>query len=307
MTLHLVSHRFRAMACACEIQLFAATPTLGEDLAQRAANEVLRIETKYSRYRADSVVSQINANAGGAPIAVDEETAGLLQFAAQCYTQSDGLFDITSGVLRQAWDFKRPHLPSQHAIEHALALLGWAEVAWTPPTIRLPRAGMEIDFGGFGKEYAVDRVAAVLGERGVQHALINLGGDVRALGGKPAADGTVAPWQVGIVHPRAPTTACATIALQGQALATSGDYERYIDIDGKRYCHVLNPRTGWPVHATQSVSVIAPLAIVAGAHATIALLQEAAAAAYLAQAQVPYLMIDAQGVHHQSQTPARLL
>jgi FAD:protein FMN transferase len=292
------------MASACEIQLFAESRDRGEALARLAEREVLRIEAKYSRYRAESVVSQINANAGGAPITVDEETAGLLHFAAQCFTQSDGLFDITSGVLRQAWDFKLAQLPSEQAIAQALAFVGWSTVEWTPPHILLPRRGMEIDFGGLGKEYAVDRATAVLVEQGVQHALINLGGDVRALDGKPTTDGHLVPWQVGIVHPRAPTTACATIALQGQALATSGDYERYIEIDNLRYCHVLNPRTGWPVQANQSVSVSAPLAIVAGAHTTIALLREAQALAYLEREQVPYLLIDAHGAHHQS---ARLL
>jgi thiamine biosynthesis lipoprotein len=152
---------------------------------------------------------------------------------------------------------------------------------------------MEIDFGGIGKEYAADRAAAILTERGVVHALVNLGGDVRALGGQ--ADGT--PWRVGVRHPRATAvgTAIASVEIADGAVATSGDYERYVEIDGRRYCHLLDPRTGWPVRAWQSISVVAPLAVVAGSVATIAMLLADDAPAFLASQGLPWLGVDAAG------------
>jgi thiamine biosynthesis lipoprotein len=154
---------------------------------------------------------------------------------------------------------------------------------------------MEIDFGGIGKEYAADRIATILAERGVAHALVNLGGDVRALGGQ--ADGR--PWRVGIRHPRAqPVAAIASIEIADGAVATSGDYERGFDLDGRRYCHLLDPRTGWPVQAWQAISVVAPLAIVAGSCATIAMLLEERAEAFLGEQAVAWLGVDAAGGLH---------
>ncbi len=162
--------------------------------------------------------------------------------------------------------------------------------------MRLPRAGMEIDFGGIGKEYAADRAATMLAERGIAGALVDLGGDVRALGAQEGG----APWRVGIRHPRGarPDEAIAAIDVVDAAVTTSGDYERFIDVDGRRYCHILDPRTGWPVSHWQSVSVVAPLAIVAGSCATIAMLLGAAAPAFLDAQAVRWLGIAADGQPH---------
>ena len=224
-------------------------------------------------------------------MAIDAETAALLAYADQCHRLSGGRFDVTSGVLRRAWNFRRspPCLPDAASLAVLCALVAWQEVEWDERSIRLPRSGMEIDFGGIGKEYAADRAAAILAERGVRHALVNLGGDVRALGGQ--ADGT--PWRVGVRHPRA-TDARAAIASVARsadgAVATSGDYERYIEVDGRRDRHLLDPRTGWPVRAWQSISVVAPLAVVAGSVATIAmLLADEAAPEFLASQGLPWL------------------
>ena len=160
-------------------------------------------------------------------------------------------------------------------------------------TVQLPRAGMEIDFGGIGKEYAADRAGAVLLERGAVHGLVNLGGDVRVIGAAP--DGS--PWRIAVQNPRAePGETLARLDVAMGALATSGDYERYMIVDGRRYCHVMDPRTGWPVGAWQSVSVVAPLAVAAGACATMAMLQAVEPALAFLQSQgVRYLAIDADG------------
>ncbi len=268
---------------------------LADEATAAAIADVRRIEAKYSRYRDDSVTAAINRAAGGAPVAIDPETAALLAYADQCHRLSGGRFDVTSGVLRRAWDFRRspPRLPHGATLAALCALVGWDEVEWDDRSVRLPRSGMEIDFGGVGKEYAADRAAAILAERGVGHALVNLGGDVRALGGQ--ADGT--PWRVGVRHPRATDagTAIASIEIADGAVATSGDYERYIEVDGRRYCHLLDPRSGWPVRAWQSISVVAPLAVVAGSVATIAMLLADDAPDFLASQDLPWLGVDAAG------------
>lgn len=266
------------------------------ELLQLAVAEVARIEAKYSRYRADSVVSQINRHAGGAPFQVDEETASLLDFAAQCHAMSAGRFDITSGVLRRAWDFKVQRPPEQATIAELLPLVGWQYVRWDHPWFSLTKLGMEIDFGGFGKEYAADRAAAVLAAAGAEHALVNLGGDVRVTG--PQANGAHrhgSPWRIGIQHPRTNDQLIASIEIAQGALATSGDYERFLIHEGKRYSHLLDPHTGWPVQGAQSVSIKAPLCVFAGAMASCALLLGDAGLEFLRAQNVEFLWVDQQG------------
>jgi thiamine biosynthesis lipoprotein len=282
------------MAAEHEIQLAAADLNAARRAAAAAIADVRRIESKFSRYRDDSVTTRVNRAAGSAPVTIDAETAALMRYADQCHAMSCGLFDITSGVLRRVWDFKRvpPSLPSSAELADAIALIGWSDVEWSATSVRLPRAGMEIDFGGIGKEYAADRVATICLEYGLRHGLVNLGGDIRAIG--PQADGT--PWRVGIRHPRVVGAAVAGFDLAAGALATSGDYERYFEIDGQRYCHILNPKTGMPVAHWQSISVVSPLCVVAGSCATIAMLLEAGAADFLDAQGVQWLGVDRQQV-----------
>lgn len=283
---------FNAMSSVCEICLDDAHGE-GESVlalaAEQAISEVRRIEVTYSRYRADSIVSRINAAAGGPElVSVDDETAALLTFAAQLHDFSDGLFDITSGVLRRAWDFKQKSIPSDATLTQLLPLIGWSQVEWTGQAIRLPRAGMEIDFGGFGKEYAADRAMAVLFATGQRHGYINLGGDIRVLG--PRSDGRA--WRFGIQHPRQDEGTIASVELSEGALATSGDYERYFEHEGHRYCHILDPHTGWPVRHWASVSITAPACVAAGALTTIAMLKGPLALDFLAAQTATGLAVD---------------
>ncbi len=280
------------MACANALEFFWPRGTEAARIAAEIIAEVKRIEAKYSRYREDSVIARINRAAGGKPVRVDEETAALLDYAGACHRQSEGLFDVTSGVLRRAWDFRRAIVPAPERIEAVLPLVGWERVHWSRPEIRLPSPGMELDFGGLGKEYAADRAAAVAAEKGVAHGFVNLGGDVRIFG--PHSDGS--PWIVGIVHPRKPGAVVARVALSAGALATSGDYERFFEVDGRRYCHILNPRTGYPAIGLQSASVMAPLCLVAGSLSTVAMLKGEAGCAFLDEQAFSSLRVDAQGV-----------
>jgi thiamine biosynthesis lipoprotein len=290
--------RFGAMASQCEL-VVAGDDARARLAAHEAMGEVQRIEAKYSRYRADSVVSRINAAAGhGRATPIDAETAGLLAFADQLHRQSGGLFDLTSGVLRRAWDFRSGRVPARGELQALLPLVGWGRVAWDEHQLLLPEAGMELDFGGIGKEYAADRAQAVLLTAGVQHGFVNLGGDLRVLG--PRADGR--PWRFGIQHPREPGALSAQVELHDGALATSGDYERFfVTPEGRRCCHLLDPRSGEPVAHWQSVSVAAPVCAAAGALATVAMLMGAAGAAFLRRQGVPFLAIgpDGQPESHQ--------
>jgi FAD:protein FMN transferase len=295
---HTLVVEFQAMASPCSLQLVGDDDEAMSAAAEAAMGEVRRIEHKYSRYRTDSIVSRINQAAGGDTVEVDPETSSLLHFADQLWQQSEGLFDITSGVLRTAWDFKRATVPSPEILASALGRIGWSKVEMTASTFRLAQKGMEIDLGGFGKEYAADRAAAILKEHGVRQALVNLGGDLHAL-----ADPAMQPhtWTVAIQHPRPPEhdplATTAALQLSHGGLATSGDYERFFELKGKRYCHILNPITGWPVAHFQSVSVVANNTTTAGALATIAMLKGAAATDWLDKQGASYFAINKQGDH----------
>ena len=283
------SFPFQAMGSECLVHL--ATDDDAPSLAVLAMAEVRRIEHKYSRYRPDSIVSRINAAAGSGACECDEETMALLGYADALYYASQGRFDITSGVLRRAWDFRRAQLPEPATLRALLPLVGWSAVEWRDGAVRLPEAGMELDFGGFGKEYAADRAATILAHAGVRHGYVNLGGDLRLIGPQP--NGT--PWQCAIQDPRQPDRLAASIPLGSGALATSGDYERFIEVAGQRYCHILDPRSGMPVQHWQSVSVTAPLAIAAGSCATVAMLMQEDGLDFLDKSGMAYLAIDRHG------------
>lgn len=286
---------FEAMGSRCELQLEGAAGPLLEAAATAAIDEVRRIEAKYSRYRDDSVVSRINRAAGGdAGVEIDDETAALLQFGDQLHARSAGRFDLSAGVLRHAWDFRRGVPPAPAQLQRALALVGWPRVERSGHRVRLPIPGMELDFGGIGKEYAADRAAAQALARGVAHGFVNLGGDIRVLG--PRADGRA--WSFGIQHPRDRRRLAAEVALAHGALATSGDYERCFEHAGRRYGHVLDARSGLPVSHWQSISVVAPACVAAGALATLGLLLGDEAPALLDGQGVAWLGIDATGRHH---------
>jgi len=290
---------FEAMGTACQLRLCADDEAEAASAAQEAIDEVRRLEAKYSRYRADSIVSRINAAAGsGRRIAVDAETAGLLGFADTLYEASGGRFDITSGILRRAWDFKAARVPTADAVAALLPDVGWPLADWDGETVALQRPGMELDFGGFAKEYAADRAAAVLHAAGIGGGTVNLGGDVSLVGPHPSG----VPWKIGIAHPRRAGEVIASIGLAHGAVATSGDYERAFVLDGRRYCHILDPRTGWPVTHWQSVSVVGPACLASGALTTMAMLMGEGAHAFLRDQGVAFLTIDAQGQLHR-ETP----
>jgi thiamine biosynthesis lipoprotein len=285
-----VEHNFKAMGGPCRLRLEAVDNSVTETAIAAAVAEVQRLEQKYSRYLDDSLTSEINRAAGvGKPVSIDEETAGLLNYANTAWRESDGLFDLTSGVLRRAWDFKSGRLPEQAEIDALLPLVGWDLVQWSRDSVYLPRSGMELDFGGCVKEYAADSAAAQLRRHGVASALVDLSGDMVALGPPAGAGG----WPVGIRHPEDKGAAVAQVLLPEGGLASSGDYERCLEIDGKRYGHILHPRTGWPTQGLVAVSVLARQCLVAGSSATIAMLKPVdEALRWLSGLGLPWLAVD---------------
>lgn len=294
------TYQFRAMASPCEIKAWVPENSV-DKLLERIAQEAVRLEKKYSRYIDDSVTSIINRAAGKHPVEIDEETLGLLDFAEASWRQSNGLFDLTSGILRRAWDFKSGLLPSQYQIDELLPLVGWDKVIRSRTSIFLPNVGMEIDFGGIVKEFAVDRLVAMAKVNGLKHGLVNMGGDIHIFGPEP--DGS--PQVVGVRHPREDRIK-AGIPIHAGAMATSGDYERYIEVDGQRFCHILNPKTGWPCAEWQSVSVIAPQCVMAGIASSVAMLMpKEQAIEWLKSQNFMFLLIDADDVISHGLSPAR--
>ena len=288
-------HPFRAMGCPCELRFDADSQEAFARAVEPCLREIRRFETKYSRYLPDSVTSAINRAAGVGSVPIDEETASILKYAAVCHEQSGGLFDITSGAFRRVWHPERKTLPTPRELDASAAKAGWDKVQFSEREVFLPLPGMELDFGGVVKEYAADAAAMVAGNAGIRHGLVNLGGDIRIVG--PQADGR--PWPIGIVHPLRPDAAIATLPLAEGAIATSGGYERFVEIEGRRYSHLVDPRTGWPVDGLLSVSVVASQAIVAGSIASVALLQPPADGLdWLERCGAPYLAVDPQlGCH----------
>lgn len=278
---------FDAMASPCEILLSCETETEAKELTGLAAHEAWRIEKKFSRYREDSTVSQINKSHGKA-IAIDSETGQLLDFAFQCFELSEGLFDISSGILRRVWKFDgSANIPSVESVCALLPFIGLEKTTWRNGLFTLP-AGMEIDLGGIGKEYAVDRTLQILQASADIPMLVNFGGDIASNRGRN--DGQ--PWLIGIEKPGCEDKSAAWVEIHQGGLATSGDAARYLVNNGKRYSHVLNPKTGWSVeNAPKSVTVAASTCTQAGILATIAMLKGASAAEFLKSQSLPYWLM----------------
>ena len=275
--------RFSAMASPCEVLVDGADAEELLRVTSVVAAEAWRIERQWSRYQPGNIVHRINT-AGGEPVIVDDETALFLDYAAHLHGWSGGLFDVTSGVLRRAWKFDgSDRLPEREQVEALLPLVGWDKVAWRAPVLRMPM-GMEIDFGGIGKEYAVDRACAAARATTSRPVLVNFGGDLAATG--PRLDGEA--WVVGIDSGVAGEAAPVMRLAQG-GVATSGDANRFLLKDGVRYPHVLDPRTGWPVTGgPRAVTVAAPTCTEAGVLSTIALLHGKGAAQFLHDNEADY-------------------
>ena len=271
------------MGSPCELVCEARKRQEALELTEHVAAEAWRIEDKFSRYLAGNIVHRINT-AAGRPVEVDDETADLLDFAVTLYRLSERRFDITSGVLRRTWHFDgSDRVPSEKSVRNVLRLVGWHRVDWQRPVLQMP-LGMEIDVGGIGKEYAVDRCALLAREHGRSACLVNFGGDLAV---------TRAPerrrsWKVA-VEADAAGQADRMIDLRQGALATSGDARRFLLKNGTRYSHILDPTTGWPVPgAPRSITIAADTCVEAGMISTLAMLKGAQAEQFLGAQEVVF-------------------
>jgi thiamine biosynthesis lipoprotein len=271
------SYAFTAMGSPCEARVDTEDEVLAVRIGRLVEEEARRIEHKFSRYRPDSLLSQING-AAGEPTRLDDETAALIDYTAHFHRLSGGRFDITSGVLRRAWRFDgSDNVPSPTEVRALIPLIGWRRVVWRRPYLTLP-LGMEIDLGGIAKEYAVDSALLKAAAATHQPLLVNFGGDLRVTG--PRRDG--GRWRVAIESVEAEGAIDGRMMILGGALTTSGDARRFLLKDGVRYGHILNPRTGWPVKdAPRSVTVAAPTCIEAGVLSTLAMIHGGRAEAFL--------------------------
>lgn len=280
-----IAATFSAMASPCELLLATTDESLARQLGESVAAEAWRIERKYSRYRADSVVSQLNR--GGRPVDLDPESLLLLQFAARCHELSGGAFDITSGVLRRAWKFDgSASFPTAEQVASLRERIGFERLQLQGSRLKVP-PGMELDFGGIGKEYAVDRALGIVVAGFDGAALVNFGGDMAA--SRAPSSG---PWRVGVERPGQLGEARLLLDFERGGLATSGDTHRFIEHEGRRYSHILDVRTGYPVvDPPRSVTVAASCCLEAGMIATLSMLKGAGAEDFLREQGVTHWVL----------------
>jgi thiamine biosynthesis lipoprotein len=261
---------FAALGTVCEVQYAAPGGDAQAAGFERAARQwVQAFEAKYSRFRADSLVSRINAAAGQTPVAIDPEMEGLLKLCDMLHFMTHGVLDPTALPLIRLWNYKAdtPRIPADAEIAAARALVGWRKVQVTPGRVFLPERGMALDFGGFGKEYAVDFVAQLAVDHGIPCALVDFGHDLRAIGAPPGRPA----WHIGLEDPNKPGSAAGSIGVAGKGVASSGDYLRGFTVGGKRYGHIIDPRTGWPVaNGCRQATVVASTCLQAGVLSTTA-------------------------------------
>ncbi|MDG2140127.1 MAG: FAD:protein FMN transferase [Gammaproteobacteria bacterium] len=283
---------FKAMGSPCEIKIYLNEDAQPSFFFNKLRVELERLEQKYSKFRADSLLSHINANAAkGVPTELDAETLSIIDHASSCFHHSDGLFDITAGALNKLWDFRKNEVPSAQKISDALLVTGFNKLSIDNTLLKMP-VGMELDLGGVVKEYAADALAVKANQLGVKNGIINLGGDIAVIGCQPGGKS----WPVGISNPEKFSSAIAKIHISSGGLASSGDYQRFFFFRGKRYSHIINPKTGHPSSGLRTVSVAANLCTVAGSIATIAMLKrEESALEWLNELDLPYVVMDSTG------------
>ena len=258
---------FKALGTNCSIKFHLADDRAALGFAAEALGWLGAFEAKFSRYRPDSMLCAINREAGGEWVEIDAEMEHMLGLADSLHRRTEGVIDPTLLPLQLVWDWRkaRVKLPEKREVDDALSLTGWEKVERRSGAVRLPERGMGLDFGGFGKEYAVDYLARMAGEHGIDDFLVDLGRDIFAKGG----NGVHPFWHVGIEDGNHPGTCWGGLAVNDMAVSASGDYARYFEHDGVRYGHILDPRTGWPVkNGMRAVTVIAGSCIEAGAYST---------------------------------------
>lgn len=255
---------FRALGTLCQVTFYAsASRVAGEQFKAATVRWVAEFEARYSRFLPESLISLINQSAGQSWVELDEEADRLFALCQELYFLTRGAFDPTAMPLIKLWNWKAnpPVVPTDAEIAAAKQLAGWSKIQRRKGAIYLPREGMSIDLGGVGKEYAVDRVMQLGAQHGLNNVLVDFGQDLCMCGAPPSKPA----WHIGLEDPAKPGKCWVSLAVKDRAVATSGDYLRNFQINGRRYGHIIDPRTGYPVdNGCRAVSVIAPNCTIAG-------------------------------------------
>jgi thiamine biosynthesis lipoprotein len=243
------------MGTRVSVELWHEDAATGRALVERVLDEYRRIDAAMSTYKPDSEISRLNTRAAAAPMVVSAELLELVQSALYLSDASGGAFDITYESVGYLYDFRAGRHPADAEIDAGLASIDYRLVELDPAasTIGYRRPGVRINLGGIAKGHAVELGARMLHAAGIEHGLLNAGGDTRVIGDRRGQ-----PWIVGIRHPRTDDSVITRLPLVDEAISTSGDYERFFEEDGKRYHHILNPATGRPTEGVLSVTVIGP-------------------------------------------------
>ncbi len=241
------------------IYLYARNAQHASSTFEAAFEEIERLEQALSNYRSSSELSRINRTAAREEVTTDPEVFGLLQTSLDYSRRTDGAFDVTVGPLMRAWGFFRGHghYPTSQELARARENVGWQNIKLNAAnhSVRFTRPGVEIDLGAIGKGYAVDRVVDVIREAGITSALVDAGSStLYALGAPPGKSG----WPVQVPRPGDRAHTVSTVLLRDQSLSTSGSYEKFFQLNGRTYCHIMDPRTGKPVEDVLQTTVIAP-------------------------------------------------
>lgn len=247
----------------CESEKF------GNEVLELSINEIKRIEEKLSTYKEFSETNLINKNAGIQPIEISEETISLIERSIKISKLTQGAFDITYGGLdTKFWNFDKEmkELPSINDAQKAVSLINYENILIdrSNATVFLKEKGMRIGFGGIGKGYAADMAKKVMISMGIESGVVNASGDMTVWGNKPNGE----KWSIGIAHPNYQNAFFSKMEITNHSVATSGNYEKYVMIGGKRYSHTIDPKTGMPIKGIKSITTISPFAEFADAIAT---------------------------------------
>ncbi|MBI3583663.1 MAG: FAD:protein FMN transferase [Nitrospinae bacterium] len=239
-----------------------------EDVARKSIADgfyaMERVDRLMSNFKEDSDISRINKGAGSKAVVVDIDVVEVIKKSIYYSEISDGAFDITIGGVEELYNFEdKGRIPEKGKFKNSVSLIGYKNIIINGNTVHLAKKGMKLDLGGIAKGYAIDKGIDAIRKNGVADALVNAGGDIRAIG-----ESENGQWKVGVLHPRENGKLKDTLLLKNLSVATSGDYRKYFISGGKRYHHILNPSTGLPTEGVQSVTIIAPFAVDSDALAT---------------------------------------
>lgn len=285
------------MGTAIHVEVWSADPRQGEDAAAAVIAEMHRIDRLMSPFKAGSELSLVNREAFARPVPVCEELFALIERSLRFSELGDGAFDITFASVGRLYDYRKGIRPSDARLAQAREGIGWRHLLLdaSQRTVRFAHPLTAIDLGGFAKGHAVDNAARILARRGVRHAIVSAGGDSRVIGDRRGR-----PWTIAIRDPRRPGEVVAVLPLEDVSISTSGDYERFFEVDGVRCHHLIDPKTGRSPEAIRSVTVLAPDGLTSEALSKIVFVQGVERGMRLVESMpgVDAVVVDAAGKLH---------